>query len=98
MKLVYCASCGDIFSIHFHHVKECLCGDAWGFYKKDKLNAVIGGSSAIPLGFLNATFNKAKQRRRKQGWGSRFTAFVMPLNTPTIEMRPSDKAPKNVSG
>jgi hypothetical protein len=96
MKLVYCGACGDIFSIHYTRVKECLCGDAWGYYLKDKLNAVIGGSAAIPLGFANPSFVHALQGRNPDGWGTRFEAWVMPLKVPTIEMRPSDKAPKDV--
>jgi len=76
MKLIYCPSCGEVRSLDTR-ITTCLCGDSFGWYKDDGLNAVIGGK-AIPLGFANDSFLKALLHRPEEGMGERFEAFVIP--------------------
>jgi len=83
MKLVFCPSCGDIFSLRINVHMACSCEKSWGWYL-DESKATIGGDS-IPIGINNTSFKQALQSRPKSGKGSPFEAFVIPLNCPTVE-------------
>jgi len=52
MKLIYCNECKDVFRL-INDERTCMCGKASGSYKDDGLNAVIAGSSAVPLALEN---------------------------------------------
>lgn len=96
MKLIFCPECHDVRKIHGlrydscecqecvrKYATYCNCGEAWGYYKRDKLNASVGGE-AIPLGFANASLSEAIGNRPVSGAGSRFEAFVIPIVCDTI--------------
>lgn len=83
MKLIYCPECQDVQKLQ-HFKRECWCGQSWGRYVDD-LNAEIGGK-AIPLGFANSTFAHALKYRCKTDVGSRFVAFVIEEECPTIRV------------
>ena len=83
MKLIFCLECHDVRKLHMT-TTTCNCTKAWGWYRNDGLNAVIGGK-AIPLGFDNKSLVKALRKRPKEGEGERFTAFVISTSCPTIE-------------
>jgi len=82
MKLLLCLKCNDIFNLDYHE-KSCTCGDTKGKYN-DKVNAEYSGKHAVPLGFDNLSIAHAINRQPKSGWGSRFTAFVIPKKCPTF--------------
>lgn len=83
MKLIYCPKCQDIFKLRWD-LRHCECGEAWGYYRDDGLNAVIGGG-AVPIGFANQSFLNALKNRPKEGQGKRFAAFVIPEYCPTVK-------------
>lgn len=82
MKLLYCRQCGDVLRLYGIR-RTCRCGSSWGYYLEDDLNAAFGGL-AIPLGFTNESFNDALRNRSQDGNGSRFVAFVIPRDCPTV--------------
>ncbi len=82
MKLIFCPKCEDIRALAYE-LRYCSCASSWGYYRRDGLNAVIGGK-AIPLGLNNQSFVKALKNRPAQGLGQRFEAFVIPENCPTL--------------
>ena len=82
MKLIFCPNCEDVVKLHYNN-RHCLCGDAWGYYRDDGLNAVIGGK-AVPLGFDNSSLVTALKERPADGMGRRFVAFVIPEQCPTV--------------
>lgn len=51
---------------------------------QDGLNAEVYGKG-IPLGFHNTKFVQALKKRPKKGNGSRFLAFVIPNECPTVK-------------
>jgi hypothetical protein len=75
MKLIICANCQDILKLQ-NTKRTCLCGQSWGQYDEDNLNATIGGYS-IPLGIDNTTLTEAITHRNNSGPGTRFEAFVI---------------------
>ena len=84
MKLIFCPHCEDVVKIK--RVKTfCSCKKCWGWYKKDGLHVIIN-KDAIPLGFSNPTLAEALYLRPAAGLGSRFEAFVIPIECPTIEV------------
>ena len=86
MKLLYCPKCEDVRKLRWESV-TCSCGKSWGHYYKDGLHAVVGGK-AIPLGFANPSLATALKKRPANGQGSRFEAFVIPRQCPTVEELP----------
>ena len=82
MKLLYCNTCKDIFSLSYT-TKTCQCGESGGHYEADGLNATYYGN-ATPLGFTNGSFNHAKDRQPEWGNGFEFTAFVIPKVCPSM--------------
>lgn len=82
MKLIFCPKCHDVFRLR-GSIRKCDCGLSWGRYT-DEINAEIGGM-AIPLGFTNDSFVRAIQERPKEGYGSRYVAFVIPEKCETIK-------------
>ena len=82
MKLLYCNTCKDTFSLSYT-TKTCHCGESGGHYEADGLNATYYGN-ATPLGFTNGSFNHAKDRQPEWGNGFEFTAFVIPKVCPTM--------------
>ncbi|MEO0869840.1 MAG: hypothetical protein AAFY17_15660 [Cyanobacteria bacterium J06642_11] len=42
MKLIFCPHCHDIRKLAYE-LRRCGCGEAWGYYRDDGLNAVVGG-------------------------------------------------------
>jgi hypothetical protein len=76
MKLIFCQKCQDVVKLQAEESRTCLCGESWGRYKNDGLNAVYGGE-AVPLGFDNPTLAEALQNQPKEGRGRRFEAFVI---------------------
>ena len=82
MKLIFCPKCEDIRALAYG-LRYCSCASSWGHYRRDGLNAVIGGD-AIPLGLNNQSFVKALKNRPARGLGQRFEAFVIPENSSTV--------------
>jgi len=82
MKLLYCNTCKDIFSLSYT-TKTCHCGESGGHYEADGLNATYYGN-ATPLGFTNGSFNHARERQPEWGNGFEFTAFVIPKVCPSM--------------
>ncbi len=82
MKLLYCNTCKDTFSLSYT-TKTCQCGESGGHYEADGLNATYYGN-ATPLGFTNGSFNHARERQPEWGNGFEFTAFVIPKVCPTM--------------
>ena len=82
MKLLYCNTCKDTFSLSYT-TKTCHCGESGGHYEADGLNATYYGN-ATPLGFTNNTFKHARERQPQFGAGFEFTAFVIPKVCPTM--------------
>ena len=83
MKLLYCNTCRDIFSLSYT-TKTCHCGESGGHYESDGLNATYYGN-ATPLGFTNNTFKHARERQPEFGAGFEFTAFVIPKVCPSMD-------------
>ncbi|MEM9809391.1 MAG: hypothetical protein AAF959_29430 [Cyanobacteria bacterium P01_D01_bin.56] len=82
MKLIFCPHCHDIRKLGYD-CRYCSCGESWGYYQNDGINAVVGGK-AIPLGIENSSLKRAIQGRPDQGIGSRIEAFVIPVECPTV--------------
>ncbi len=82
MTLIYCPKCGDVRKLDFR-VTTCKCGASKGWNVLDELNAVIQGA-AIPIGFTNDSFSNALRKRRPNGLGKLFNAFVIPKDCPTV--------------
>ena len=82
MKLLYCNTCKDTFSLSYT-TRTCHCGESGGHYEADGLNATYYGN-ATPLGFTNDTFNHARQRQPQFGAGFECTAFVIPKVCPSM--------------
>jgi hypothetical protein len=89
VKLNYCSECQDVYNLTFEK-RTCSCGASFGYYKRDGLNAIIGGT-AIPLGFTNGSFGSARASRPKSGLGMQFTAFVIPEECDHISVEPMAK-------
>ena len=83
MKLLYCNTCRDIFSLSYT-TKTCHCGESGGHYESDGLNATYYGN-ATPLGFTNNTLKHARERQPEFGAGFEFTAFVIPKVCPSMD-------------
>jgi hypothetical protein len=87
MKLIYCPECQDIVRLFFED-RSCRCGKSHGMYRKDGLNAIIGGY-AIPIGIDNHSWCKALETNRL--WynsgdrGVTFEAFIIPKKCKTVE-------------
>lgn len=82
MKLIVCLNCNDVVSLR-NQERSCYCGESGGHYT-DSLNAVVWGK-AVPLGFDNLSFVRALQHRPDSGQGNTFTAFVIPVECPTVQ-------------
>lgn len=82
MKLLYCNTCKDIFSLSYT-TKTCHCGETGGHYEADGLNAQYYGDCK-PIGFANDTFKTARECQPEWGAGYEFTAFVIPKVCPTM--------------
>ena len=83
MKLLFCNFCYDIFSLAPEE-KVCTCGRSRGAYDQDLLHAWYVGTAAIPLGFINSSFDEAMRAQPNDGMGERFVAFVIPKVCPTF--------------
>lgn len=83
MKLLFCPECYSVFNLAFKE-KFCTCRASSGKYMQDGLNAEVYGKG-IPLGFHNTKFVQALKKRPKKGNGSRFLAFVIPNECPTVK-------------
>lgn len=77
MKLIYCRKCQDVYSLYFDK-RTCRCGQTWGQYGEDGLNATYGGTTAVPLGFNNYSLITAVAFQPTEGMGERFESFVIP--------------------
>lgn len=84
MKLFYCKKCGDIVLLRMYK-RYCICKASWGEYI-NWTQAHIS-SNAIPLGFLNAEFKDAIDHQPDAGRGKEFTAFVIPKECHTVEVK-----------
>ncbi|WP_185242763.1 hypothetical protein [Citrifermentans bremense] len=84
MKLIFCPYCRDVVKLRLDGYRTCCCGRSGGMYV-DQLNAVIRGDS-IPLGFRNDEFFSALRNRPEEGLGKEFSAFVIPVKCPTVEV------------
>lgn len=83
MKPVMCLLCQDVFKLDYK-IRECKCGDSWGYYEEDGLHAVYGGADAVPLGIANESLASAIRYRPSEGIGRTFDAFVIPKNCDTM--------------
>lgn len=86
MKLLFCNSCNDTFRLFVDTPKTCHCGATQGQYEADGLHAWYSGP-ATPLGFANSSFVAALGGQPDSGWGTPFTAFVIPKECPTFAKR-----------
>lgn len=84
MKLIYCPSCHDVLKLKVMEERRCECEKSYGWYHENGASAEIGGD-AISLGIANRSFVRAVAKRPKRGEGSRFDAFVIPVECDTIE-------------
>ena len=76
MKLLFCRSCGDVFSICMEKTKSCSCGKTKGIYL-NHIEASYSGEFAVPLGFANESFVHALNSQPKYSPGKMFDAFVI---------------------
>jgi len=83
MKLLFCPHCQDVFKLT-KEFRACECGESYGSYKSDGLNATYGGN-CVPLGIKNTSLVQAIHHRPLKGQGSRFEAFVIPVICPTMK-------------
>ncbi len=83
MKMLFCIECNDIFNLQKKE-KTCSCGKTGGKYT-DNVNAVYWGFHAVPLGFTNNSFKEALIKQPNDGLGSRYEAFIIPKNSPTMK-------------
>ena len=83
MKLIFCPDCQDVYKPYRDVRKTCQCGYSWGMYDDNGLDLYIGGK-AVPIGFDNLSFVMGLKSRPKRGRGTRFVAFIIPENVPTI--------------
>ena len=89
MKLILCSKCGDIRKLRYKVNVKCNCGESAGQYI-DKKNAELSGF-AIPIAFINSTFNTAlglrniNSNKSGESRGVPFTAFVIPDDSPYIK-------------
>jgi len=83
MKLIYCEYCHDVFKLALEP-RRCRCGETWGKYLPNGLDAQYAGDGAIPLGFGNTSLMFAIANRPEEGMGKAFTAFVIPVECPTM--------------
>lgn len=84
MKLIFCPVCHDMHKLQITENVECLCGESWGHYSEDGLNASYGGK-AVPVGIANSSFVKAINDQPKNGMGKTFEAFVIPAECDTFK-------------
>ncbi len=84
MKLIFCPICHDILKLALNTVKACECGESWGAYEEDGLNAFYGGE-AVPLGIANRSFFNAVNKQPPIGLGKTFEAFVIPAKCNTFK-------------
>lgn len=82
MKLIFCPECTDIVGLRVKVMRWCACERSWGQYLDD-VKAEIGGD-AIPVGFANSSFAMALKGRPREGQGSSFEAFVIPVKCPSV--------------
>tara|TARA_R110000782_G_scaffold41113_2_gene94586 strand:+ start:1945 stop:2322 length:378 start_codon:yes stop_codon:yes gene_type:complete len=82
MKLIYCNNCRDVISLS-KTTKTCQCGESGGHYKTYGLDATIYGNCKL-LGFDNSTFEVALATQPAWGKGRDFTAYVIPVQSPTV--------------
>lgn len=84
VKLFYCQKCKDIQKM-MKHTRACFCGQSWGRYMSDGCRAEIGGS-AVPVGIVDSSLDGALANRQPSGRGTRFTAYVSPLEAAKINV------------
>jgi hypothetical protein len=84
VKLIFCPSCEDMFKLQASR-RYCDCGESWGYYLPDGLNAVISDGS-VPIGIENVSFASALIKKDiETETGTRFTAFLIPPSAKTIK-------------
>lgn len=49
MKLLYCPTCGDVFSLDLH-LKQCKCGRSKGLYVNNRDAEVTSGAISVAIG------------------------------------------------
>jgi len=83
MKLLLCTKCQDIFKLQ-NEERSCVCGSISGKYLNNS-EAIYSGDCAIPIGFSNNSLVSALRLQSTNGFGTPFTAFVIPENCRTIK-------------
>lgn len=84
MKLIICSACKDVRALRVGDTAVCDCGQSWGQYLKDGLNAEYGGL-AIPMAFCNESLALARRKRRKDARHPlAFVAFLVEDDCPTF--------------
>nr|WP_199048069.1 hypothetical protein [Dyella sp. ASV24] len=84
MKLILCPMCEDVVKLNLSG-RFCDCGQSWGRYMDDGINAEIAGD-AIPIGFANSELRTALTNRPRSGMGCTFSAFVIPEICDTVRV------------
>jgi predicted nucleic acid-binding Zn-ribbon protein len=87
MKLLFCTSCGEVFSLKKSEVK-CSCLRSGGKYLDD-INAEYYGT-CIPLGFSNTSFAMAWSKTLQAPSPTttvEFTAFVVSPTSRTFRRK-----------
>ena len=85
MKLILCKNCQDVVRLMQDDERFCKCGKCSGKYTDD-LNAWYkGGEFVVPLGFANSSLVRSIHNQPKEGWGEKFTAFVIPESCDTFK-------------
>ena len=89
MKLIACRECKDVFRLLINDERTWRCGKASGYDNENGLNAVIIGSSAVPMALENADLH-AWFRAREPHCAPMIRAwYIVPgvFDYPEIEIR-----------
>jgi hypothetical protein len=85
--LIYCPTCGDIFSLRYKDIRTCLCSAVGGVCLDTAY--ILISQEAIPIGFDTRSFGMAFRKRPVRGPDFEFStltlseehAFIIRLST-----------------
>lgn len=76
MKLVFCKTCNDMFSLRDGEPRTCWCGESAGRYLAGGAG-IYSGAAAIPICFGAGELRRAIRERADLGSGQRFAVWVV---------------------
>lgn len=83
MRLLLCNACSDVLKLVItDDDRHCFCGRSYG--RLDNVGTVFAGGPSVILGINDGSLDRAVRNVPDVGEGSRFYAFVMPLNAPKL--------------